>query len=219
MSPDLLILICIVQFLLVSLADFKPLMILSFVLILDLLFVFLPCCICVCWSVSAKRGFSKTLCLQLLENQKSIILYPLWSFVTVLFSVLNTITILFALIIVILLSSGLRSHQIKMRKVEQIASYCFTNGSWECCIKGVSFSVEAKQSFIALFFFSFFPLFFFCVAHFLSSRAVITALFCCMVTMCLYVEISQFLAAVALEVFKLLLLLLLKIVMMEFRTM
>lgn len=137
-----------------------------------------------------------------------------------LFSILNTITILFALIIVvILLSSGLRSHQIKMRKVEQIASYCFTNGSWECCVKGVSFSVEAKQSFIALFFFSFF-LTLFCVARFLSSRAVITALFCCKVTMCLYVEISQFLAAVALEVFKLLLLLLLlKIVMMEFRTM
>lgn len=52
-----------------------------------------------------------------------------------------------------------------MRKVEQIASYCFTNGSWECCVKGVSFSVEAKQSFIA---FSFFSPSFFCVACFLS---------------------------------------------------
>lgn len=148
-----------------SSADFMPLMIFCHLywFLTFRLFFFHVVFVSVDLWVSAKRGFSKTLCLQLLENQKSIILYPLWSFVTVYFQFLNTITILFALIIVVkLLSSGLRSHQIKMRKVEQIASYRFTSGSWECCVKGVSFSVEAKQSFIALFFFSFlFPVFFF----------------------------------------------------------
>jgi len=70
-------------------------------------FVFLPCCVCVDLWASAKRGFSRTFCLQLLENQKSIILY------------LFLCNHLFSY----LLSSGLRSHQIKMRKVEQIARF------------------------------------------------------------------------------------------------
>lgn len=88
----------------------------SFVSILDLL---LYLCSIDPW-MSAERGFSKTLCLQMLENQMSVILvYAFWSFVTIYFQ----LWIQIPLQLLSLLSSGLRSHQIK-RKVGHIVS-CF----------------------------------------------------------------------------------------------
>lgn len=71
---------------------------------------------------------------------------------------------------------------------------CFSKG----CVKGVSFSVEAKQSlcFIVIIF-----IIFVCLFSTFSPELFIFWLFFCMVRMCLYVEISLFLSTGALEVF------------------